>query len=145
MRSGATVKGMDTDAEGRPPLADATDACDPEMIVDLASGTGGCIHVSEWIVPGPMSIEADAAAGRLCILQRVRGQRANVGVCFRCLTPARSTWRATSLISRTWMDEVGLERSWSTPRATCPDRTSTVPGRRFERPQSRTARAVALG
>lgn len=106
IHSGTTVEVLNTDAEGRLPMAhamsDVIDTYDPETVVDLAPLTGGCIRALRWAATGLMASETDAAAGRSCAFQRAEDERSNVGMRFRGITPAKSPWRATSPTSRTW-------------------------------------------
>ena len=78
MHSGDTVEVMNTDAEGRLLLADAlsyaSDAYDPEIMVDLATLTGSCVVALGEITAGVMTSETDAAAERLYAIQRA-GER----------------------------------------------------------------------
>ncbi|MFB6097694.1 MAG: M17 family metallopeptidase [Salinibacter sp.] len=78
MHSGTTVEVMNTDAEGRLLLADAlsyaTDAYEPEAVVDLATLTGSCIIALGQAAAGVMTSETDDAAERLYAIQRA-GER----------------------------------------------------------------------
>lgn len=78
MHSGTTVEVMNTDAEGRLLLADAmsyaTGTYNPEVLVDLATLTGGCIRALGRAAAGVMTSETDAAAERLYAIQRA-GER----------------------------------------------------------------------